>query len=63
MTVTKTSHFDIRKKIVANMTTESWHNIPHVSYLYDADATEFLKVVKKLNEQNRPRKITINMVS
>ena len=62
MTVTKTSHFDIRKKIVANMTTESWHNIPHVSYLYDADATEFLKVVAQLNNQNRPRKITINMV-
>ena len=33
--VVKTEHFGIQRKIVANMTTESWQNIPHVTYTYE----------------------------
>ena len=29
MKITRTEHFDIQRKIVANMTTESWEQIPH----------------------------------
>ncbi len=61
MTVTKKVHFDIRRKIVANMTTESWDEIPHVSYIYEPDATDFLAKLKELNVSGKCRnKITIN---
>ena len=59
---TKTEHFDIRRKIVANMTAESWHDVPHIAYMYEPDVTEFMGMVKKLNETPRPHKITINTV-
>ena len=39
MKITRTEHFDIQRKIVANMTTESWEQIPHVAYVYEADVT------------------------
>ena len=43
------------------MTTESWQNIPHVTYMYEPDVTKFFKEYKKLN-QNRSgdEKITFN---
>lgn len=31
MAVTKTIHFDIQRKIVSNMTSESWETIPHAT--------------------------------
>ena len=30
-----TTHFGIQRKIVANMTSESWETIPHVTYMYE----------------------------
>ena len=63
MTVTKKLHFDIRRKIVANMTAESWHDIPHVTYVYEPDVTEFMKTLKQLNsDSSRKNKITVNTV-
>ncbi|MBO5184704.1 MAG: 2-oxo acid dehydrogenase subunit E2 [Clostridiaceae bacterium] len=61
MTTTNTEYFGIQRKIVANMTTESWQNIPHVTYMYEPDVTKFFKEYKKLN-QNRSgdEKITFN---
>lgn len=61
MTVTNTEYFGIQRKIVANMTTESWQNIPHVTYMYEPDVTAFFKEYKKLN-RNRvgENKITFN---
>ncbi len=38
--------FGIQRKIVANMTTESWRHIPHVSYTYEPDVTKFLDAYK-----------------
>ena len=43
MAVTQTIHFDIQRKIVSNMTSESWETIPHASFIYDADVTDFMK--------------------
>ncbi len=59
----KETHFGIARKIVANMTTESWETIPHSTYIYEAEVTKFLDVVKKLNDSGKfPTKITINTI-
>lgn len=59
--VIKTEHFGIQRKIVANMTTESWQNIPHVTYTYEPDVTEFMIEYKRLNEGvEKENKITVN---
>ncbi|MDR1629183.1 MAG: 2-oxo acid dehydrogenase subunit E2 [Oscillospiraceae bacterium] len=63
MTITNTEHFGIQRKIVANMTTESWQNIPHAAFMYEADVTDFMEAYNQLNasRKNAP-KITINTI-
>ncbi len=59
--VIKTEHFGIQRKIVANMTTESWQNIPHVTYTYEPDVTEFMEQYRRLNEGvEKENKVTVN---
>lgn len=54
-------HFGIQRKIVANMTTESWESIPHVTYNYEPDVTDFMTEYKKLNfDRYGADKITLN---
>ena len=61
MTITNTEYFGIQRKIVANMTTESWQNIPHVTYMYEPDVTAFFKEFKKLSKSRiGDEKITFN---
>lgn len=61
--VIDTIHFGIQRKIVSNMTTESWQTIPHASYMYEADVTDFFDEYKKLNAAgNHKNKITFNTV-
>lgn len=56
-----TTHFGIQRKIVANMTTESWETIPHVTYMYEPDVTEFMKAYKRLNlDRSGADKISVN---
>lgn len=63
MKATKVTHFGIQRKIVANMTTESWETIPHISYIYEPEVSRFLEVVKELNESGKfPVKITVNTI-
>lgn len=64
MAVYKKEYFGIARKIVSNMTSESWEEIPHVTMGYEADVTEFLKEYKKLNPEgtDKSEKITINTV-
>ncbi len=63
MKVTKETHFGIQRKIVANMTSESWETIPHSSYVYEPEVSRFLEVVKELNASGKfPVKITINTI-
>ena len=59
-----TTHFGIQRKIVANMTSESWETIPHATMTYEADVTEMMKEYKKLNEgcTDKSKKITINTI-
>lgn len=61
MKINNTINFGIQRKIVANMTTESWKTIPHVTYNYEPDVTDFMKEYKKLNLKSNPdEKVTVN---
>lgn len=63
MNITNTEHFSLQRKIVANMTSESWKSIPHVSYNYEADVTDLLSEIKKINSNRTlDSRITINTV-
>lgn len=55
--------FGIARKIVANMTAESWETIPHSVCSYEADVTDILPLVKELNEgASKEEKLSINTV-
>ena len=61
LNITNTEHFGLQRKIVANMTSESWKNIPHVTYNYEADVTDLLTELKKINlMRNKEDRITVN---
>ncbi|MGN0555648.1 MAG: 2-oxo acid dehydrogenase subunit E2 [Candidatus Fimenecus sp.] len=64
MAIYKQEHFGIARKIVSNMTSESWETIPHAVVSYEADVTEFMKVCKALNADctDKAQKITVNTV-
>lgn len=61
MEIIKTEHFDLARKIVSHMTSESWRTIPHVCVTYEHEASDFVKTLKKLNaERPENEKITLN---
>lgn len=60
MTITNTEHFDIQRKIVANMTTESWESIPHVGYIYEPEVSAMYREYKKLRAEYPEHSFTIN---
>ncbi len=51
--------FGIQRKIVAAMTTESWRHVPHVSFVYEPDVTDFVEAYKKFDEETE-YKLTFN---
>ena len=40
-------YFDISRKIVANMTSQSWRSVPHVSVLLEADVSVLLPLLQE----------------
>ncbi len=61
MHVATTEHFGIARKIVSNMTTESWETIPHACVTYEADVTQLMEALCLLNkEKTKSQKITLN---
>lgn len=63
MAVTDITRFGIQRKIVANMTSQSWTEIPHVSYIFEPDITDFQKKYKEFNNSlPEDKKITLNTV-
>ena len=64
MALIKEEHFGIARKIVSNMTAESWETIPHGVITYKPEVSEFIKECKKLNDgvTDKSKKITINTV-
>ena len=56
--------FDLQRRAVSHITTTSWHDIPHISYIYEPDITDFYKEFKILlnNEVNLENKISFNTI-
>lgn len=62
-TIIKNEHFGIARKIVSNMTTESWETIPHAVISYEPEITKFLDVMKEINKDATPEtKLTLNTI-
>lgn len=61
--IIKHEHFGIARKIVSNMTAESWETIPHAVISYEPEVTGFLDVIKEINQDRvKESKLTINTV-
>ncbi len=59
--VTQSIYFGMQRKIVAHMTTKSWKEVPHVSYVYEPDVTDFFQEYSRLNSTGKHEtKITFN---
>ncbi len=57
----KVFRFGIQRKIVSAMTSESWRSVPHVSFVYEPDVTDFYQAFKRFNDET-PYNITFNTV-
>ncbi len=62
--IRRSERFNLQRRVVAHMTSASWKSIPHVSYVYEPDITdfysEFMKLVKQ--RENEGFKITFNTI-
>ena len=58
----RVEHFGIQRKIVANMTTESWESIPHSAIIYEPDVTAFWDTWMRLRKKPGWEGITLNTV-
>ncbi len=57
----KTEHFGIQRKIVANMTTQSWTEIPHAGPVIEFDVTDLMATFNKLRNSGKLKhKLSIN---
>lgn len=63
MKIIKSEYYDIQRKMVASVTTDSWQNIPHISYVYEPEVSGLFEEYKKINAERSPEnKITFNTV-
>lgn len=62
--VKKSIKFDLQRRIVSHKTLESWRSVPHVSYVYEPDITDFYEEYIKLarDGENTGRKISFNTI-
>ncbi len=61
LTTINIEKFSTERKIISYMTTKSWQTIPHVSYMYEPDITNFIDEFKKLKEEDKSLKnVSIN---
>ncbi len=44
----KDEEFSLQRRVTSHMVAESWKNIPHVSYLYEPDITDFYREYEAL---------------
>ena len=57
----KATHFGIQRKIVANMTSESWYSVPHAGPVVEFDVTDLLATFDKLRASGKLQyKLSIN---
>ncbi len=63
MKIISSEYYNIQRKMVASVTTDSWQNIPHISYIYEPDVSGLFEEYKKINaERSDENKITFNTV-
>lgn len=59
----KNTHFGIARKIVSNMTSESWETIPHAVATYEPECSKLLQVISEINKNaTKETKLTINTI-
>ena len=58
--IRKVERFGLQRKIVANMTTESWQNIPHAAVIYEPDVTAFWEEWTRLKALPEFKGVSIN---
>lgn len=60
----QTNPFDIQRRVISHMTSESWKNVPHVSYLYEPDITDFCHECDLLlkDEKKQSKKFSWNTI-
>ncbi len=60
----QSKRFDLQRKVVSHITTTSWQHIPHVSYIYEPDITDFYNEFKILSKEKSTLdyKISFNTV-
>lgn len=46
--IEESHEFDLQRRIISHMTSSSWKSIPHVSYIYEPDITDFYNEFSKL---------------
>ena len=57
----KTNYFGIQRKIVANMTSESWFAVPHAGPVVEFDVTDLLDAFEKLRSSGKLKyKLSVN---
>ncbi|CUP74079.1 2-oxo acid dehydrogenase subunit E2 [Clostridium baratii] len=61
LTTINIEKFSVERKLISYMTTKSWQRIPHVSYMYEPDVTDFIDEFKKLKaEDDSFKNVSIN---
>ena len=55
-----THYFDINRKIIASMTSESWKSVPHVCIVYEADVDLLSEVLTSWRSQSDGERISFN---
>lgn len=56
--------FDLQRRVVSHIVSASWQNVPHVSFLYEPDITDFYQEYEELAKEKRTsgKKISFNTV-
>ncbi len=63
MKILNSEYYDIQRKMVASITTDSWRDIPHISYIYEADVDDLFEEYRKINKGRQAEdKVTFNTV-
>ena len=56
----KIRYFTLFRKAVGYKTPEAWTTIPHITFIYEADATNLLCEFDKLKTENPKLRLTLN---
>ncbi len=60
----KAEIFDLQRRVVSHMTSKAWMTVPHVSYLYEPDITDFYREYQALSNEkaHAGQKLSFNTV-